>query len=152
MPAKHPRLTITMQPTLHAIFRRLSELTGQSQSQLVFELLDGVQSPLMKVIQLLETADEAKAQLSGTLALNLNDAQDRVERQLGLVLEDLGEPEYLLESVCSDRVPFRSRRAVGQGAKRTGRQGVESVPKPPASNRGVRSLTTRTKPSTKARS
>lgn len=140
-----------MQPTLHAIFRRLSELTGQSQSQIVFELLDGVQDPLMKVIRLLETAGEAKAQLSGSLALNLNDAQDRVERQLGLVLEDLGEPQYVQDSFFTERVPFRTRKPAATGPKATRRR-ASSSDEPPLSNRGVRSLTNSKKTTSKVRS
>lgn len=153
MPAKHPRLTITMQPTLHAIFRRLSELTGQSQSQLVFELLDGVQDPLIKVIRLLETAGEAKQQLHGTLAFNLNDAQDRVERQLGLVLEDLGEPEYIRDSAYQERTPLRPRsRPRPLLSAAAAAEGGIGPKRPPSSNRGVRSLTNTAKVKSKARS
>lgn len=130
-----------MQPTLHAIFQRLSELTGQSQSRLVFELLDGVQQPLMRVVRLLETADEAKANLNGSVAASLDDAQDRVERQLGLVLADLGEPEYIRDSMFTEKVPFRSRPKAAPGKRSTRAQPLETVPKPPSSNRGVRYLT-----------
>lgn len=148
MAAKHPRLTITMQPTLHAIFRRLSELTGQSQSQIVFELLDGSQNQLMRVIQLLEKTNDARESLHGKIGSDLQDAQDRVERQLGLVLDDLGEPEYLQESFATERVPFRSRPKAAlsrEGAPLAGKRLAAKRPlgvvEPPLSNRGVRSLT-----------
>lgn len=137
-----------MQPTLHAIFQRLSELTGQSQSKLVFELLDGVQQPLMRVVRLLETADQAKLNLSGSVAASLDDAQDRVERQLGLVLADLGEPEFITESMFAERVPFRSRPKAARGKRSSPEQPLEIVPKPPSSNRGVRSLTNSKKTTT----
>lgn len=130
-----------MQPTLHAIFRRLSELTGQSQSQLVFELLDGSQGALQNVISLLEKANHAKEELSGSVGADLQDAQDRIERQLGLALESLGEPEWSQESFATERVPFRSRpKAAVAGAQRTRLRPLEQL-KPPSSNRGVRSLT-----------
>ena len=137
-----------MQPTLHAIFQRLSELTGHSQSRLVFELLDGVQQPLMRVLRLLETADEAKLNLSGSLAASLEEAQDRVERQLGLVLSDLGEPEYITDSMFTERVPFRSRPKAAPGKRSRPEQPLETVPKPPSSNRGVRYLTNAKKTTT----
>lgn len=130
-----------MQPTLHAIFRRLSELTGQSQSQLVFELLDGSQGALQHVISLLEKANHAKEELSGSVGADLQDAQDRIERQLGLALESFGEPQWSQESFATERVPFRSRpKVAGAGEHRTRKRSAE-VLKPPSSNRGVRSLT-----------
>ena len=129
-----------MQPTLHAIFRRLSELTGNSQSQIVFELLDGSQDHLMKVIQLLEAAQDARQGMNGKIGFDLAEAHDRVERQLGLVLEQLGEPEYIHESHFTERVPFRSRPIPGKGYP-SSKMPQLVVKKPPASNRGVRYLT-----------
>lgn len=137
MPAKNPRLTITMQPALHALFRRLSELTGQSQSRLVFELLDGSQPAIHKVIQLIEASNNAKEQLVGSIAQDLKSAQDRVEQQLCLVLDSLGDGAFAQSTMWEAEAIKYRRRTVS--AKR-GRGGDGAV-SPPVSNRGVRYLT-----------
>lgn len=141
MPAKNPRLTITMQPTLHALFRRLSELTGQSQSALVFELLDGAQPVLTKVCRLLEASESAKGQMKGLLASEMESAQDRIESQLGLALADNFNDEVAGDILReAETVRYRARRSA-DGKRSAVAERVARV-EPPVSNRGVRSLTT----------
>ena len=65
MTTKNPRLTITLQPALSAQFRRLSELTGQSQSSIIAELLSGSEPVLERMIRVLEAAEAAKGELRG---------------------------------------------------------------------------------------
>lgn len=140
MPAKNPRLTITMQPRLHALLRRLSELTGQSQSALIFELLDGAEPVLTRVIRVLEASENAKGEIRGFLATEMETAQGRFEHQLGLALMDLGDD--VSEDIFRDVevVRHRARRpAQAESAARLG--GSVARSKPPSSNRGVRSLT-----------
>jgi hypothetical protein len=137
MPAKNPRLTITMQPALHALFRRLSELTGQSQSSLVFELLDGSQPAIYKVIQLIEASNNAKEQLAGSIGQDLESAQDRVEQQLCMVLDRLGDGQFAQETMWEAQA-IKHRRRTGSAQRVRGGDGAAP---PPVSNRGVRSLT-----------
>lgn len=140
MPAKYPRLTITMRPGLHALLRRLSELTGQSQSALIFELLDGAEPVLSKVIRLLEAATLAKEEMRGKLAQEMQGAQARIESQLALSLDAIGEDD--VQSLLSEEVEGPQRRRKGAGGPRV--RGVPAalpVPLTPLSNRGVRSLT-----------
>jgi hypothetical protein len=141
MPAKYPRLTITMRPGLHALLRRLSELTGQSQSALIFELLDGAEPVLARVIRLLEAATLAKDEMRGQLAQEMQGAQERIEQQLALSLDAIGEDdvgELLNEQVEG---PRRRRRKSSRGAPLAGGTGGLSAEPTPLSNRGVRSLT-----------
>lgn len=137
MPAKYPRLTITMRPGLHALLRRLSELTGQSQSALIFELLDGAEPILTRVIRLLESAELAKEELRGRLAQDMATAQERIERQLALTLDDLGETDVgeLFNARSEGPVRRARRAALGADARPAARAST------PLSNRGVRSLT-----------
>lgn len=139
MPAKYPRLTITMRPGLHAMLRRLSELTGQSQSALIFELLDGAEPVLSRVIRLLETADMAKHELKGHLSREMGDAQERIEHQLGLTLVGLGEEQGEVMALWSteEEGPVRRRRGARQAIAAPAAPPVPT----PISNRGVRSLT-----------
>ena len=147
MPAKYPRLTITMRPALHAMLRRLSELTGQSQSKLIFELLDGAEPVLSRVIRILEAAEAAQGDLRGHLTQGMLDAQERIEQQLALTLDKLGEddvPDLLATEGPQHRRRKRSLQAAG-GAPRSGDAGRPEGAPTPMSNRGVRSLTSTTK-------
>jgi hypothetical protein len=140
MPAKNPRLTITLQPSLAAQLRRLSELTGNSQSALISELLDGSAPIFDKMISVLSAADEVKQSFKGSMVADLARAQETVERQLGLSLEamDVATKPLLDEA---ERVKRRSRRAVLARDARGAGEGVAT----PLSNRGVRSTTKQAK-------
>ena len=56
MTTQNPRLTITLQPTIAAQLKELSRLTGNSQSSLIAELLDGSSAVFARVIQVLTAA------------------------------------------------------------------------------------------------
>ena len=89
MPAKNPRLTITLQPTLAAQLRKLSELTGNSQSGLIGELLEGSGPVFDRLIQVLEAAKTAKASMKGKITEDMQAAQAKVEGALGMVWKAL---------------------------------------------------------------
>ena len=153
MPTKNPRLTITLEPTLSAQLRRLSELTGNSQGKLIAELLEGSSQTFAKLIMVLEAAEAAKESFKGAAGDDLREAHGRLESQLGLMLETFdGATAPLLEE--AERVQRRGRKAVPGGgqARAARRQSPPSVPvlspaSTPISNRGVRS----TRKNTKAR-
>lgn len=136
MPAKNPRLTITLEPTLAAQLRRLSQLTGSSQSKLIAELLEGSEQVFSRLIQVLEAAETAKASLKGSTADSIKDAQTRVEHQLGLVLADFDTVtgDLLKEAEAINR---RARRRPGQGSAARAATAPVTGETPP-SNRGVR--------------
>lgn len=136
MPATNPRLTITLEPTLAAQLRRLSQLTGNSQSKLIAEILEGSSEVFARLIQVLEAAVAAKDQLKGKAVDDMKHAQERIEAQMGLLLDDWDTSTGSL---------LKAAEAV----KRRDRKGAPARPGPgvstPLSNRGVRSLTTTTK-------
>lgn len=135
MPAKNPRLSITLQPLLAAQLRRLSELTGNSQSALVAELLEGSDGVFARVIRVLEAAQEARANLRDSLAAELDLAQGKLERQLHLTLDFVDHHAPLI-----DPAEHVQRRA-GRGRPKASRARPSSVVATPLSNRGVRSDT-----------
>lgn len=156
MPTQNPRLTITLQPTLAAQLRRLSELTGNSQSALISELLDGSTPIFAKLITVLEAAELAKDSIKGRITEDMDAAQSRMEQQLGLLLEGFDDFARPLLDVA-ETVQRRRRRpgtrerhepaAAPQGG--TASRGVPAalsaaVPTP-MSNRGVRLTQTATK-------
>ena len=138
MPAKNPRLTITLQPVLAAQLRRLSELTGNSQSALIAELLEGSEPIFTRMIQVLEAAEQAKGVIKGKLASDLAEAETKMTGQLGLILDTFDDfTGDLLEE--AEKVKRRAARTPrGGDAAPSAPRRAASV-RTPLSNRGVRS-------------
>lgn len=134
MPTKNPRLTVTLQPGTSAQLAELSRLTGDSQSAIIADILEKSAPVFQRVIRVLAAAEEAKAELKGRMASDLDKAQDKIERQLGLVLEGLDEYTGSL----LDEVEAVRRRAPADG-KRSAAAGTRRARSTPPSNRGVRS-------------
>ena len=110
MPAKNPRLTITLQPTLAAQLRKLSELTGNSQSSLIGELLEGSGPVFDRMIQVMEAAKTAKESMRGRIAGDIEQAQARLEEGLGMALEGFDQWTGSL----LDEAEAVTRRGVGK--------------------------------------
>ena len=60
MATSNPRLTITLEPSTAAQLRRMSELTGNSQSQMVSEILAQSSEVFERMIRVLEAAEVAR--------------------------------------------------------------------------------------------
>lgn len=135
MPAVNPRITITLKPEVHAILKRLSALTGNSQSAMVGSLLESSSSVLERMATVLEAAERLRSegmQAPESIRQSLDDAQAKLEQQLGLSLEVMDEGvRPLLEA--SEKV---SRRA-GRGAPAGGGHRPARSGSTPMSNRGV---------------
>lgn len=137
MTTKNPRLTITLQPGTSAQLVELSRLTGDSQSAIIADILEKSAPVFDRVIKVLSAAEHAKAELKGRMASDLEQAQAKIESQLGLALD--GFDAYtgsLLDEV--EAVRRRARRAPTDG-KRSAAVGARGARTTPPSNRGVRS-------------
>lgn len=136
MPTLNPRITITLRPEVAAVMRRLSVLTGNSQSSMVGELLAESLPVFERMAKVLEAAAQAREQAMqapAEVSRNLERAQNRIEAQLGLVLDDFDEVvRPLLRD--SEKVQRRGTRT----AARRPVPAAAAVPTP-LSNRGVRS-------------
>ena len=110
MATKKPRLTITLEPALSDSLRRLSELTGNSQSSLISEMLSGSGPIFEKMIRVLEAAEVAKGAIKGRVTRGLDDAQTKFEKALGLSLVGFDELEAVLFCGRSHRRKGRRRR------------------------------------------
>ena len=102
MATKNPRLTITLKPELSAHFRRLSDLTGQSQSSIISELLAGSEPVLERMIRVLEAAEAAKGAIRGRVARGLDDAQQQLEGVLDIACCGFDSVLQELESVAEN--------------------------------------------------
>ena len=135
MPAKNPRLTITLEPSVAGQLRRISELTGNSQASLIADLLSGTSSTFDRLITVLQAANDAKAAIKGQLGNELHLAQNKIEEQLGFHLEDtfFAEGRALLDE--AEKVNRRARRKSSTAPAGVAPERSAT----PLSNRGVRS-------------
>lgn len=143
MPTKNPRLSVTFSPAFAVRLKRLSELSGSSQSALISELLDGAAPVMDRLITLMEAAGQVRSELSGNLVSDMEAAQARVEAQLGLALEDFDN----INASLIDDVEKIKRRGARAGMRQRAGAGAAAL-STPMSNRGVRSTkkTSRTVP------
>ena len=119
-----PRITVTLTPEVHALLRRMSELTGNSQSSFVGDLLSQSSPVFSRMVEVLEAAERMRGEalrVPDGIKSALDEAQSQLESQLGLVLDvmDDGFRPLLQEA---EKVQRRARRRSST----------------PISNRGVR--------------
>ena len=115
MPTKNPRLTITLEPSLAAQLRTLSELTGNSQSSLIADLLQGSGPVFDRMIQVLRAAQTAKEAMKGKLVADMEEAQTKMEGALGLVLDGF---DVYTESLLDEAEAVTRRARRGDAAQR----------------------------------
>lgn len=147
MATSNPRITITLQPAVHAVLKRISELTGTSQSAFVGELLENSMPVFGRMVTVLTMANEAQGKAKEDVRAGLETAQETIEQQLGLLLEQSELPSELIGE--AERI--RRRRSAGGVAPRSASRGTsesergassagEPAPgaaRTPMSNRGV---------------
>lgn len=137
MPTVNPRITVTLTPSVHAVLRRLSALTRNSQSAMVGDLLSQSLPVLERMCKILEAAEKVRGNTMADITTDMTAAQERLEKQMGLALEtmDAGVAPLLAEAERIDRRGGRSGRAParGQGPASPAPKGLLT----PISNRGV---------------
>jgi hypothetical protein len=115
MPTLNPRITITLKPEVHAVLKRLSGLTENSQSAIVSELLESSLPVFERMAAVLEAAQAAKEGMASDIADGLARAQNRIEAQMGLILDDVDQAwKPILEQ--GEKVARRRGRAPAPAA------------------------------------
>lgn len=145
MATSNPRITITLEPSVHALLQRLSGATGNSMSSMVADLLKESAPIFERMARVIEAAAEAQDLAKVEMVGGMERAQAKLEKQLGLALETMDEGfRPILEEAEKVR-----RRAAGAGGSRLrgapGRKAVAGTPTP-ISNRGVTPSTRAKKP------
>ncbi len=139
MPAVNPRITITLKPQTHAALQRMSALAGNSMSAIVGELLEQSQPVFDRMVRLLEAAAKIKdsaQEEKDRIAKSLEDAQQNLERQLGLGLDWMDERSApILEA--AERLDRRAARTGRDARSARARTGGAAERPTPMSNRGV---------------
>lgn len=78
MPAKHPRITITLHPEDHATLRRLAKIQGGSMSSILREFIHETAPVLDTLADTLEAAQRAEA----SAAIRFKAAAQKAEEDL----------------------------------------------------------------------
>jgi hypothetical protein len=149
MPTLNPRLTVTLKPTTAAQLRKLSQLTGSSQSALIAELLEGSEDVFSRLITLIQAATDAKASLTAEMVGTMEAAQAKLEGQMGLALDtwDTAAAPLLNEA---EAIVRRARKRDGGGMRAARPAPARAAAPTPLSNRGVRSTSKTRKSPVKA--
>lgn len=88
MPSKNPRLTLTLDPQIAFVLRRLSQLTGESQASLVSELLEGNKLAFVRLIRSLERVGRERADLVGRFSEDFDRSQALLQAHLDEMLDE----------------------------------------------------------------
>jgi hypothetical protein len=152
MPTNNPRVNVTLAPAMSARIKRISELTGQSQSALISTLLDAQADTFDRLIRVLDAAEKAKAHADTILAggaEQIKEAQARIESQLGLALDEF---DTITDNLLKDAERVQRRGRAGEKSAGTAPSGRAVAARlTPPSNRGVRSTVKTPKKSTPRR-
>ena len=119
---KNPRTTITLSPATHALMKELATLNDESMSATIGGLLEQVSPVLERVVTVLRAANLAKDAVKGRLVDDLEQAQARMEKSLGLALDDLGSMEQPFLDLFEDvkRRSPKAAKAPGDASDMTG--------------------------------
>lgn len=113
MPAKNPRLSVTLTPEAAAVIARIAHLRHVSSSSVVGEIVELITPIFERVAQALEAAAALAGEADSAtrdIVAGLDRAQSRLEAQLGLALGDM-EAGYLPLLQQAEKVHRRSARA-----------------------------------------
>lgn len=147
MPTLNPRITVTLTPDQHLLLRDMARLTKSSQSALIGELLTELTPVWTKMRTLLIAAEQARGAINDSFIADMDNAQAKVEKQLGLAMDAIDEFQIpLLE--LNQKVERRKGREAAEA--RRDAQARAAASETPLSNRGVRLDNTQAKSTTYA--
>lgn len=147
MPTANPRITVTLRPELHALLQEIARLTDSSQSALIGDLLGQSMPVFERMVEMLRAAHQLKeqsVQARDEISRGLERAQQRIEAQLGLALDDLTEGARPI-LVQAEKLARRRGRAGDAGGARAPARTRGAGRSTPMSNRGVGNPTGRAK-------
>lgn len=104
MPTNKPRINVTVQPHQHELLSRLASLRGVSMSQVMRELLEGVEPVLLRVAVVLQAAAKAEREAKDGLRKTAEDFEADIQP--------------LLETITSQFDMFVTDFASNDGAER----------------------------------
>lgn len=132
MATKKPRITVTLDPHVHEILTRLSELQGGSMSGIISDLLDSVAPVFERTCYVLQLADSATTGMNDDIRASM----ERSEAKVQAMMDDaMGQLDVFAMDLT--RAAQTGSGSAG-GFRAAGAMGAASAdPLPPHSNTGV---------------
>lgn len=134
MPTSKPRLTVTLEPHLYELLRRLASLQGVSASSILVDLLGTVEPVMERVCVSLENANNASKGINDNLRRVAQQAESFILPQAASLINQI---DILLDQIAgagasADASSASSGRSVQEQDPRTVITGVRSPnPTPP---------------------
>jgi hypothetical protein len=145
MPTKNPRIAVTLKPSSALVLRTMAKLSKRSQSAIVSDMIEQGMPIFQRVVRVLQAAQEAQRGASRRVVDGLSAAQDHIERQLGLMEQDLdtrtGDLLGGLETIHRKSAGRPGSRGAAAGSPPLLTGGVDT----PAPNRAIRTHRPKTK-------
>lgn len=89
MPTKNPRIAVTLKPSSALVLRDLAKLSNRSRSAILADMVEQGIPVFQRVVRVMRAAQEAQRGASARVVDGLAAAQHHIERQLGLMEQDL---------------------------------------------------------------
>lgn len=105
----NPRITITLTPSVHALLKEMSSLTGNSQSAIVAELLESSSPVFERMVNMLRAAATVQTDAKAQIVAGMDRAQAKLQDQMQLLMGTMDEAaKPLLEQ--AEKVRRRASR------------------------------------------
>lgn len=130
MATLNPRLSVTLKPSTAALLERMSELTEQSRSSIVSELLESSEPVFERMVEVLTAAKLVKDDLKEGTKNRLEEAEAQLHAQLGVTL-DIFDNSFAPILEAAEAIGRRKRK----GRTALARQALADAPavaEPPA--------------------
>jgi hypothetical protein len=115
MSTLNPRITVTLTPAVAAVLKDMSALGGNSQSSIVGELLSSALPVLERVVATLRAGAVVEAAARQEIAAGLDRAQERLERQMGSLMDEFDTVSRPLFEEA-EKVQRRAKKAESGGS------------------------------------
>lgn len=148
MPTLNPRINVTLSPSLYGMVETLAKHQRVSRAMVLRELLEASEPALAQVVAMMNAAeslnDAAKKRMREDMDQTLISLENKAEQALALaagVTSDLVSQAESIQGRRPGTHSARKRSAGGMGTRATVGVGNASSagPRPPSSNRGVKS-------------
>lgn len=144
MPTLNPRVNVTLSPSLDALVTELSGLERVSKSMVLRELLEACEPSLRHAVALMKAAQGASAKAREKIAIDMEQTV-KASQALSHLAFELAASNT--RDMVAEAEAIRGRRPARGGGVATPSGGTtvsaavarKHVPRPPSSNRGVKS-------------
>jgi hypothetical protein len=140
MPTLNPRINVTLSPSLDHLVTQLAGLERCSKSQVLRELLEAAEPALQRAVTMMHAAENAMLGSRENLKRQLLEAAEKSE---GAMKDALRAIENAQLDLVQQAQVVEGRRPARRAAEPRPSADAAPARNPPASNRGVKSVTKR---------